>query len=211
MKKTIAIFALLFIGVLKAFANGDEKYAQAMQSALGQMKAAASPEQMQAVANRFEMIGKTASNEWLPSYYAAFCYANLSYMEKDSRKRDQYVEKAQSLIDATMTENDEIFVMKAYVAQANLAIDGQNRWETQGKIFEENLAKAEKLNAQNPRIDMLRGVSLLFTPEPFGGGAKNACPLLRKAQAQFEAFRPASALAPNWGKEDLEQYLAKCK
>ena len=154
MKKTIAIFALSFIGVLTTFANGDEKYTKAMQAALSQMHTAAKPEQMQAVANRFEMIGKSTSSEWLPNYYAAFCYANLSYMEKDSRKRDQYVEKAQSLIDALVTENDEVFVMKAYVAQANLAIDGQNRWETQGKIFSDNLEKAEKLNAQNHAAEL---------------------------------------------------------
>ena len=134
MKKTIAIFALSFIGVLTTFANGDEKYTKAMQAALSQMHTAAKPEQMQAVANRFEMIGKSTSSEWLPNYYAAFCYANRHAASRRRRKN-----------------------------------------------------------------------------EPFGGGTKNACPLLQRAKEKFNTFKPASELAPAWGVRDLEQHLAQCK
>lgn len=210
MKKTLVTVALLFVCVLATFA-ADEKFVKAMEATITQMNGAKSLEDVQAAANKFEMIGKNAATEWLPNYYAAMCYANLSFMEKDSQKRDQYVTKAESLLSSISAENDEIFVMKAYVAMANLAIDGQGRWQTQGPIFEENLKKAEKLNADNPRLYYLRATNLFYTPEPFGGGAKTACPIAQQAKAKYESFKPASSIAPGWGKNLTEDLLKQCK
>jgi len=210
MKKTITTLALFFACVLTLMAS-DETYVKALESAIAQMKAAKSVDELQAVANKFEMIGDNTAGEWLPDYYAAICYAHMSFMEKDARKRDQYVTKAETLLEPIKAENDELYVMRAYVAMANMAIDGQNRWQKQGAIFQTNLKQAEKLNPENPRVYYLQGTNLLHTPASFGGGTKNACPVLQKAKAKFEAFKPASSIAPNWGKEDLERYIAQCK
>lgn len=46
--------------------------------------------------------------------------------------------------------------------------------------LEASLAKAETLNGDNPRIYLLRGTSLLYTPEQFGGGKKAASQSLKK-------------------------------
>jgi hypothetical protein len=189
----------------------DEKFVKAMQETLVQFGKAKTPTEMQAVANRFEMIGKNAPKEWLPNYYAAFCYTLLSFMETETEKRDKLVEKAETLINNLGTENDEIFVMRAMVAQANLAIDGQSRWQKQGAIFSENLEKAEKLNPENPRIYYLKGNNLFYMPEAFGGGAKTACPEWQKAKTRFETFKPQSDIYPNWGKEQNDEYLKNCK
>ncbi len=211
MKKTVLTFALSLVCLAIAFAYGDEKYSKAMEATITQMNAAKSLQEVQAAANKFEMIGKTAGSEWLPNYYAAMCYANLSFMEKDSQKRDQYVSKAEELLKNISVENDEVLVLKAYVAMANLSVDGQSRWQTQGAIFDENLKKAEKLNPENPRVYYLRATNLFYTPEPFGGGTKTACPLAKQAKAKFESFKPTSSIAPSWGKEYNEELLSKCQ
>lgn len=210
MKNLLIAFAFIMACVTTSWAV-DEKYSKAMEATIIQMNAAKSLTDVQAAANKFEMIGKNATTEWLPNYYAAMCYANLSFMEKDSQKRDQYVSKAEELLKNISVENDEVLVMKAYIAMANLAIDGQNRWQTQGAIFDESLKKAEKLNAENPRIYYLRATNLFYTPEPFGGGPKTACPLAKQAKAKFEAFKPTSSIAPGWGKEYNEELLSKCQ
>ncbi|MDJ1504076.1 hypothetical protein [Xanthocytophaga agilis] len=210
MKKTLITLFILMAGIVSTFA-ADEKFVKAVEAALTQMKTAKSVEDFQAVANKFEMIGKNSAGEWMPNYYAAYCYANMSFMENDSQKKDQYVTKAESLLSELKTDNDETYIMKAYVAMANMSVDGQNRWQTQGKIFEENLQKAEKVNSENPRIYYLRGTSLFYTPEPFGGGAKNACPLFQKAKTKYESFKPTSNIAPAWGKEYNEEMLKKCQ
>ncbi|MBC8112328.1 MAG: hypothetical protein H7Y04_14840 [Verrucomicrobia bacterium] len=189
----------------------DEKFVKAMKETLEQFKIAKTPPEMQSAANRFELIGKNATTEWLPNYYAALCYVKLSFMEKETEKRDLLVEKAENLLQAISTQNDEIFVMRAMVAQANLAIDGQARWEKQGRIFQENLDKAEKLNPENPRIAYMKGNNLFYTPEAFGGGAKVACPELLKAKAKFGLFKVASEIHPNWGEKSNEELLKNCK
>ncbi len=42
-----------------------------------------------------------------------------------------------------------------------------------------------------------------YTPKMFGGGAEAARPLYEEAKVRYAAFRPASALAPNWGERQL--------
>ncbi len=210
MKTLLFSFAFFLTVIVATLATPDAKYIQAMEGTLTQMHNAKTLTDIQQVANRFEMIGNANPTEWLPAYYAALCYANLSFMEKDSDKRDQYVAKAEKLLEGITAENDELFVMRAFVAQANMAVDGQNRWQKQGALFQANLQKAEKLNPENPRIDYLRGNSLYYTPEAFGGGVKAACPLLQKAKTKFDAFKAASSIAPDWGKEHLAQLMQKC-
>jgi hypothetical protein len=45
----------------------------------------------------------------------------------------------------------------------------------------------------------------------FGGGAKNAKPLLEKAVALYSSFTPANDLMPVWGKERCEKLLEQCQ
>ena len=63
------------------------------------------------------------------------------------------------------------------------------------------LGKAQAINAENPRIYMIRGEFTLNMPEFYGGGAAKATPDIQKAAEKFETFKPASPLSPNWGKE----------
>jgi hypothetical protein len=210
--RTIAIAVLCcFRACFLVLAAGEDKYLQAMQEALSQLHAAASPQEMQAVASRFEMIGRTASKEWLPDYYAAYCYARLSYMVDKESERDRYVEQAEKLLAKHQEQQDELYLMRAFVAQANLAVNGAARWMKQGGIFNENLGMAEKLNPNNPRVHYLRGSNLFHTPAMFGGGKKAALPHLQKAKELFEKEQPASPIAPSWGKVINLELLKQCQ
>lgn len=212
MKKSILVFCLMFICSLGVMAkNIDEKYVKAMEGAISEFKNAKSVEDYQALANKFEMIGKNAANQWLPKYYEAYCYTLMSYMDKDSKKRDIYVDKGKSILDNITGENEEIFILKAFNASANLSIDGPSRYMTQGSIYESNLQAAEKLNPENPRIYHLKANNAFYTPKAYGGGAEVACQLYKKAKEKFETFKPESSISPNWGKEYNETMLINCK
>ncbi|MFM2269577.1 MAG: hypothetical protein RL757_3018, partial [Bacteroidota bacterium] len=75
------------------------------------------------------------------------------------------------------------------------------------------LGKAEALNPANPRVNFIRGQFLMNMPEAYGGGVARASADIKAAAAKFEAFKPASAVAPNWGVEQnaaiLKQLEAK--
>lgn len=208
MKNLFISFTFIFVTLALQAQNTYEK---AMQEAFSLLSKAQSMTDLQKVANQFEMIGKNAPKEWHPNYYASFTYARMSYQEEDLAKKDIYVEKALKIWESISEKNDEIYVLRAFIAQASMAVDGQARWQTQGAIFEEYVEKASKINVNNPRIYYMQGTRLYHTPKMFGGGAKTAMPYFEKAKTLFESFTPASTFAPKWGKNENTKYLDLCK
>ncbi|GAB4198858.1 MAG: hypothetical protein OHK0057_12630 [Thermoflexibacter sp.] len=214
MKTLILNSLALFLAFSLVKAN-NEKYIKAMEETLMQLaniQASFQLNDWQSVANHFERIGKVETKEWLPSYYVAYCYTRMSYIAKDSDQKDKYVELAEDFCNSALkiSKNDELYALRAMIAQANMAVNPTIRWMKQGSVFSENLENAKRLNPNNPRIYYLEGNSIFYKPETFGGGAKNACPLYKKAIEKFATFTPASSISPNWGREPTEQMLKQC-
>jgi hypothetical protein len=69
---------------------------------------------------------------------------------------------------------------------------------------------AIKINPENPRGYYLKGVTVLNTPEFFGGGKVPAKPILTQAVSKYVSNKSSVAFYPNWGKDDCEKQLAKC-
>ena len=221
MKTIITLLIAAFAATSPVWAQSDP-YKQAMSAALGTMKThnEKSPvTDVLATANQFERIASAEPKEWLPRYYAGLSYVYLGFMGKDEASKDKFLDqadanlKAAEAITATTPgpENDELAVLKAYIAQARMVVDPMNRWQQYGPLFQAGIDKAIAINPNNPRPYVLQGSSLMYTPEQFGGGPANACPVLKQAAEKFATFKPASDFAPMWGKEQIEPMLAKCK
>lgn len=172
-------------------------------------------DKMIAGSNKIELITKKWSDEWVTHYYNAYCKAQLSHIEKDPVKRDAYVDEAEAELEEAISllgkEDDEIYVMKAMLAQARLSVDGRSRWKKYGKIFEDNLQKAKEVNEENPRIYYLKGTSVFFTPKMFGGGAKNAQEYFERADKLFEQEDDSDMKEPFWGKHANKYFIAQCE
>jgi hypothetical protein len=202
--------------------GGSDQYRQAMSAAINTMKSHSEkspPSDMLASANQFERIASAEPTAWLPRYYAGLNYVYLGFMGKDEAEKDKYLDQADINLKAAEAaangssgpENDELAVLKAYIAQARMVVDPMSRWQQYGPLFQAGLEKAKLLNPNNPRIYVLEGSSLMYTPEQFGGGAGTACPVLKQAAEKFATFKPASDLSPVWGEKQIEPMLAKCK
>ncbi|MDR6803343.1 hypothetical protein J2Y45_000613 [Dyadobacter sp. BE34] len=215
--KKLFTFALLFV-----FATGiawaqNEKYTQAMGDGIKALlaidRSKPDPKSLVDIANRFERIAAAEPKEWLPKYYAAYANVLLGFAAPTLTEKDQYLDKANALLkDAdgiAGKPNDEIEVLKAYQSQIHLAADPMNRWQADGEKFQAFLQSAKSINAENPRIYYLEGSSLFFTPEEYGGGKKVAKPMLEKAQQKFSAFKPETAIHPDWGKMETEWMLSQ--
>ncbi len=70
------------------------------------------------------------------------------------------------------------------------------------------LGKALQLEPDNPRIQLLAGINLIFTPRLFGGGKDKARAHLKKAMHLFRTYQPPDSLYPDWGKRDVYGWLA---
>ncbi|WP_461052931.1 hypothetical protein [Spirosoma arcticum] len=195
---------------------GSEQYKQAMSAAIGTLKTQSPktpPAEFQTVANQFERIASAEPNEWLPRYYAGMMYVYSGFTGKNEAEKDKFLDQADSNLKAAETlspDNDELAVLKAYIAQARMTVDPANRWQQYGPQIQAGIAKAKSLNANNPRSYVLEGSGLMFTPEQFGGGPAVACPVLKQAVEKFATFKPVSDLHPMWGKAQIEPMLEKC-
>jgi len=71
----------------------------------------------------------------------------------------------------------------------------------------EYFAKALQKDPENPRINLLKGISLLYTPETYGGGASRAIEFLSKSVNLFEKENIKNPILPSWGKEEPYTFL----
>ena len=165
--------------------------------------------------NKLGLIAKKWDNEWSAHYYLAYSKAQLSYIEKDAAKRDAYLDEAdkekQDAVTLLKKETDETYVLGAMIANARMIIDGVNRWQKYGKIFNDDLEAAKAINPDNPRRSYLAGVSKFYTPKAYGGGKKIAQPFFEKAEGLFAAEKRDDITKPYWGKERNTFFLAECK
>ncbi len=76
-----------------------------------------------------------------------------------------------------------------------------------GMESEKYFSIALEKGGDNPRVNLLKGISTLYTPEMFGGGAKNALKFIEKAISLFEKEKIGDPILPSWGKDEAYTYL----
>lgn len=211
MKSIVAFFFALTVA-LSASANNT--FFQAMTQTLEAMDSVKSIEEYQQVANRFERIAQAESSQWLPGYYAAYIYTNMSFMTKEEDDKDPLLDKAQEWMDKILTiapNESEIYALQALVYQGRIQVSPMMRGMTYSSKVNKVLEKAKALNPENPRSYFLDGQQTYHMPSFIGGGKDNACPLLQTAKAKFDDFTPENDISPNWGRESLIRILKGCE
>lgn len=213
MKTFVLSFCLLVTTFSMTFAQSAQ-YQTAMSKQIAQLDDPANraPEKMQEIANTFERIAAAEKTQWLPYYYAAYCYVMNALSEKDKSKVDAIDDKAQAAIEKAESlspKNDEIYCVKSLVATARIGVDPMTRGMQYGAEAATLLSEAGQINKDNPRVDLLQGQSLYYTPEQFGGSKEKAKEKFELALKKFATFKPASEIAPNWGEAYTKQLLSK--
>ena len=212
MKNLLTIICFMSIGVT-AFGQSP-KFNDAMTKALADLDTCKTGDAFVAMANKFDRIAMAEKNQWLPFYYAAFCQVNYSFMETDKSKIDVLADKAAELIakaDSLMPNNSEISCVKSMIASSRMMVNPMQRYMEYGPVSEKCLADAITQDPTNPRPHYLKGQGLKYTPEAFGGGCKPALEEFQKAMDKYNVFKPASDIAPDWGKAITEKLIAECK
>ncbi len=211
MKILLAIlFSLLFLTGNYA----QDKYEKAMKQNLEKISECKNAGDYINLANNFERIALAENDKWLPYYYSSFLYVLASFTDSSKTEKDVYLDKAVQFVDvgdSLAPDNSEIYTLKGMISQARMQIDPMNRWQKYGTDATENFKKAMAIDSLNPRPEYLMGVSLFYTPQQFGGGPANAKPVLESSLKKYGLFIPANDLMPNWGKEQVEEYLSKIK
>lgn len=218
MKKIILSFAVL-LSVATAFAQ-SEKYMKTMQEKVALIDSTWDGAKLKDLSAAFERIADAEKTQWLPYYYAALTQVNMGLVSSqdgkpaDAAKIDAIADKADALIskaEALSKDNSEIYIIKKMIANLRMAPAEMARYMKYGPEGAQNLETAKKLNPENPRVLLLEAQDKFYTPEQFGGSKTEAKKLFEQAIVKFDAFKPATAIDPNWGKAMTQYFIAQYK
>lgn len=210
MKKTILSIIVTCVSVI-TFAQGN--YQKGMEHGIEMLDKANTLETAMDASNYFERIAEADKIEWLPLYYSALSSLTAGFFEDNNQKKDELYKRGLSSIERAkkIKQNEsELAAMEAYLRLMYIANDAMKRAPEQTGEAIGLLEEAKLLNPNNPRPWLIQGQNTFYTPEFFGGGAKNAKPLLEKANELYKTFKPSTDFMPDWGKERCEKLLNSC-
>ncbi len=215
MKKLIISAIVLFFAAVQLNAQSP-KLQQAVGKTLGEMATAKTADEKTAVINAFARIADAEPAEWLPRYYTAL---NRTFMAYDVMNSDMAA--AQEMAKTALSEvktaqkvapmESELMVLEAFIYQLQLIENPMANGQKYSPMIFQVLGKAEAIDANNPRINYIRGQFTLNMPEFYGGGVAKATPDIEKAAAKFADFKPTSPIHPNWGSEQNAGILKSIK
>lgn len=208
MKKLMLIFVLFISFGAQA---QSEKYYSAMKKNLALLDSSKTSQDFQDVAASFSRIADAEKTQWLPYYYAGLALSQMGWTDPKLDKDDN-ASKIIALCDKAeaIDKNAEIYALRNMAATQQMLVDPQSRWQTFGSQASGYLEAGLKLDPNNPRLYYLQAMTLLGTPEQFGGGKAVAKPVFEKSLALFKTF-VVKPLYPNWGQKAAADNLAKCQ
>ncbi|MEP7170404.1 MAG: hypothetical protein ABI855_13620 [Bacteroidota bacterium] len=212
MKKSIIAICMLI--TVSVNAQENKKFIKAMETNLQLLDSAQTIEQFQNASNAFERIANAEKKEWLPDYYNAYANLMIGMKQTENAKKDEYLDKAEALInkaDEISKDNSEINAMHAWIVSMKISVDPMNRGMKLGMQSGMLTETAMKLDPENPRPYLLKGMGAMYTPEQYGGGKDKALPILEKAVEKFSKFKPTSSIMPKWGEERAKKAVEECK
>jgi hypothetical protein len=218
--KKISLFLFAAFLSVAAFSQ-SEKYTNAMQANISKLDSTSTAQAWADLANNFQRIADAEKTQWLPYYYASLSHVMNGYMMMTggqttgmADKLDPIAAKAEELLskaEALNKTHADIYLLKKMVSTLKMMGDPMTRWQTEGPVAAAALEKAKSLDPQNPRIYMLEGQDKFYTPEQFGGSKTEAKVLFEESLKKFEAYKPESPLHPQWGKNQVQYFLAQLK
>lgn len=189
----------------------DSIYVNEMKKAILQMDKAMNIDEMKLAAQSFIQLNHKNTNDWLAPYYSAYCLVLMSFMEKMSDKKDNFLNQAQTYLDIAnklSPKNPEIKIVQAYLYQMRIEANPIERLEQYGTLLNLTLEDAKELDATNPRIYYMQAQTLFLSPEYAGGGLSKACPVAKKAVLLYAAKKSTNEILPKWG-ESMSNYMLR--
>jgi hypothetical protein len=218
MKKTLLFLALAAASLSAAAqtkpaapaakaAAAPAGYSELLAATITELMSTGEAAPLKEVVAKLERAAAAMPTDWLPRYYQAYGSTVLSFVSKeDGDSKDKYLDQAEAALAQARRlggDESELLVLQGYIYQARLGISPMARSGKYSRMVAEVLAQAKALNPANPRVYLVQGNNLYFTPKMFGGGPEAAKPVFEEAKARFAAFQPSSPLAPSWGERQV--------
>lgn len=210
--KTMYLSLICLFATVLVF-GGTGAYQKAMQKNLQKMHAAQDKSALLEAANGFERIANNEPTEWLPLYYAAYSYINLSHIEEGISAKDEVLDKALTYIrkaSELAPQESEIVALEGYQVMMKLAADPASRGQSLSPKAMQLFGKAMEMNPENPRAIYLMSEMEYGSAKFFGSGTEKACALSNKSIELFDMETAPETIEPNWGKEYALRITKEC-
>jgi tetratricopeptide (TPR) repeat protein len=199
---------------ISVFAN-DAKYYEQMGKQIQAMYTAKTIDEYQAAVNSLDRIAAAEKTKWEPYYYSAFGNIMIAIREKESSKKDSYLDLALSSIEkgkAIAPAESELMALEGFVHTIRLTVDPATRGPQYSGLAMQTFGKALGMNPNNPRAMSMMAQMQLGTAKFFNQSPTEACETGKKALEIFNTTPPAeNKLAPMWGREMAEAFVKACK
>ena len=211
---TSVLALVCFVCVALTASANDEKYHQAMKKNIDAVYAAQSIESLQETVNAFERIASAEKTKWEPHYYSAFGYIMMANREKESAKKDNYLDLAMTAIGKAkeLAPNEsEVVALEGFAYMIRVTVDPATRGPQFAGLAMQTFGKANGMNPENPRALALMAQMQYGTAQFFKSPTTEACATLNKALEKFDTFKPSSPISPMWGRSMAEGLKGECK
>jgi len=186
--------ALLLDGIQKMNQAYNAWQAGAFQEAAEMFRRAAEAETTNYLADYWQ--GAT-------QFYLASYYLHAREQDRNSRQGEKALDEGIRALTVAIDKNpaySESYALRGVLRGMKIKL---NPWAvfSHGPGVQADRDQALKLNADNPRVHYLTGLSLWMSPEIFGGSAQQALSHFLKAEQLFavEASGEKPPLEPSWG------------
>jgi len=212
MKKTTLFVCAMLVATIAM--GGDDKYYQKMGETIQGFSTCTTVDDFQDLANKFRVIANVEKEEWLPLYYEAQCYVQISFMGNlSAQEKDSYLDKASSVIES-MTElapdEAEVQVMTAFYYTGSLVVNPPQRAMSTTPLIHAAIAKALALEPNNPRAIFLRISNEMGTASYFGEDVSEYCTQATELLENWDSYELKSPIHPNWGKGEVDGIVQSC-
>ena len=207
-------FIILLVGFGSYTSLANDKYVDAMKKNIDSIYHAQTPAQYQAAINAIERIASVETNKWEPQYYISFGYIMMANIEKETSKKDDYLDQAMSAIEkakALAPKESEVIALEGFAYMIRLTVDPMARGQHYSMMSLQSFNQAVELNPENPRALGLLAQMQYGTAKFFGSSTSDACALNGKALEKFDSYSSQNPLAPVWGKQMTEAMIEQCK
>lgn len=170
-------------------------------------------EQIVMARNHFESFLDKPDLSAQAHYYLGLAGYRLHTLPSEMGKK----QKGDYLNDAINHLNKAISIKEGF-AEAHALLSGSYGLKASGGMFagikygpksNKEIDKALQLAPNNPRVLLLDGIGLLFTPSMFGGDTEKAITQFNEAAKEFEKFTPKDETMPHWGKVEVYAWLGQ--
>lgn len=160
----------------------------------------------------FRELAGQQKHQMLATYYLAYSNYRLSSLFEDmpEDKKNEYLNTAISQLEK-VTEMAPNFA-EGWALLGNcygMKATGMFSAMRYGPKSEEAIDKALELAANNPRVEMINGIGLMYKPALFGGSNQKAIAAFKDAGKYYRQWQPESALHPDWGHAENYAWLAQ--